>query len=195
MDPCMYIVLNKGIGMSTGKAAAQASHAAVEAYRLSLVTPPDIPETKNYKYESNLARLWYKGGHYKKIVLEARDRCHLRDTERYLNDRGFKTALIIDEGHTEVPAITPTALGVEIVDKDDPHTAATFGEFNLYNDPEPQLVVFDGKLSRSQFEEAKRIFHDEGRDAASDYLKSKQPQRRKSIWGWLRDSNKALYGG
>lgn len=125
MDPVLYIFLNKGLGMSTGKSAAQAAHAAVEAYRL---TPED----------SNLLRLWYKGGHYKKIVFEARDRHHLRDIERYINDRGFKTSLIIDEGHTEIAAFSPTALGVEIVNKDEPHTAATFGEFKLYRDPKPE---------------------------------------------------------
>jgi peptidyl-tRNA hydrolase len=123
MTPAMYIFLNKGLGMSTGKSAAQAAHAAVEAYRVS----PD----------DNLKRMWYCGGHYMKLVMGCRDREHLLDTERYLNERGFKTALIVDEGHTEVDPITPTALGVQIVDKDDVHVAATFESFRLYKDPKP----------------------------------------------------------
>jgi peptidyl-tRNA hydrolase, PTH2 family len=135
MKPAMYIFLNKGLGMSAGKAAAQASHAAVEAYRLSLEGPPD---GGNERWHSHLVNQWYKGGHYAKYVIQCRDSEHLRNTERYLNDRGFKTALVIDEGRTEVPPITPTALGVEIVDKDDSHVQATLSSFDLYTDPEPE---------------------------------------------------------
>lgn len=119
----MYIFINKGLGMSAGKIAAQAGHAAVEAYRIS---------------EQPLLDEWYKGGHYAKYVMECRDRDHLLDTFRYIVERGFQAKLIIDEGHTEIPAITPTAIGVEVVDKDDEHTAATFSSFKLYRDPKPE---------------------------------------------------------
>ena len=121
-DPVMYIFINRGAGMSPGKIAAQAAHAAVEAYRK---TPQD----------SNLLRLWYKGGHYKKVVLLARDTTHLLAIANYLTDRGFDNCLIIDEGHTEVDPHTMTALGVPIVDKSEPHTAATFSSFELYKEP------------------------------------------------------------
>jgi peptidyl-tRNA hydrolase, PTH2 family len=119
----MYIFINKGLGMSTGKTAAQAGHAAVEAFRLS---------------DPELIEQWYLGHHYAKYVMECRDRDHLLDTFRYLVERGFNAKLIIDEGHTEIPAITATAIGVEIVDKDDPHTAATFESFKLYRDLTPE---------------------------------------------------------
>jgi peptidyl-tRNA hydrolase len=122
MDPCMYLLSNPSIPMSTGKRGAQLAHAAVEAYLAS----PD----------NNLKRVWHRGGHYKKIVLQTDD---LRVAERYLNDRGFKTVLIIDEGHTEFEAdLTPTAVGCAIVDKDDAHVAATFSAFKLYRDPAPE---------------------------------------------------------
>lgn len=133
MDPVLYIFLNKGLGMSTGKSAAQAAHAAVEAYKLTMGAVNSGNQTAQ-----DVERAWYEGGHYKKIVLEARDRHQLRDIERYLNDRRFRTALIIDEGHTEIAAFSPTALGVELVDKDNSHVAATFGEFKLYRDEQPQ---------------------------------------------------------
>lgn len=116
----MYIFVNKGLGMSTGKAAAQAAHAAVEAYRVS---------------SREMLAHWYVGLHYKKLVMEALDATHLMTIERYLNDRGFKTRLIIDEGMTEIPAHTATALGVEVVDKDLDHVRATFQEFKLYREP------------------------------------------------------------
>lgn len=127
----MYLFLNKGLGMSTGKSAAQAGHAAVEAYRISCRREGGVLT------ETRLVNRWYMGGHYMKLVMQCRDADHLRDTERYLADRGFQSVLILDEGHTEVDPITPTALGVEIVDKDQPHVSKTFGTFDLYRDPPP----------------------------------------------------------
>lgn len=150
MNPCMYIILNKAAGMSTGKAAAQAAHAAVEAY---LITP-----------DNNTKRVWHKGGHYAKVVLEAKDEQDLRVKQQYIEDRGFATKLIIDEGRTEIDPFTPTALGVEILDKDHPHVGATFSSFGLYKDAEiPSLVIqnisnpirpTDFKKLRKQIEES-----------------------------------------
>src|SRR5688500_3482140 len=130
MKPAMYIFLNKGLGMSTGKASAQAAHAAVEAYRLSVEDGGKIGDDGKVLVDE-----WYKGGHYMKLIMEARDEAQLHTIERYLNDRGFKTTLIIDEGRTEIAPLSATALGVELVDKDDPHTEATFSSFKLYKDP------------------------------------------------------------
>lgn len=134
MKPAMYIFINRGLGMSPGKIAAQAGHAAVEAAMLSAhMLSPD-----NYTFEKEkLWNGWREGLHYVKYVMEARDSEHLRDIDRYLRDRGFETALILDEGHTEVAPITPTALGVALVDKDDPHAKATFSTFKLYKEPRP----------------------------------------------------------
>lgn len=136
MKPAMYIFINRGLGMSPGKIAAQAGHAAVEAYRLSdpyISYDAELTAAERLTQKKLLAA-WYTGGHYAKYVMEARDNEHIRDIERYLKDRGFRTALILDEGHTEVPPISPTALGVALVDKDDEHTAATFSSFRLYRE-------------------------------------------------------------
>lgn len=132
----MYLFLNRGLGMSTGKSAAQAAHAAVEAFRIS---------------DPSLIHEWYLGGHYTKLVMAAVDAEHLGTIERYIEDRGFKTQLIIDEGRTEIVAHSATALGVEVVDKDDPHVAATFGAFKLYRD---DPVKVDITLT----DRAKRLF-------------------------------------
>jgi peptidyl-tRNA hydrolase, PTH2 family len=157
MKPAMYIFVNKGLGMSTGKVAAQVGHAAVEAALLS------NPERHIRFSDDNVNRwtderrkplwdAWREGLHYMKLVMECRDTEHLLMTERYLNERGFRTVLIIDEGHTEIAPITPTALGVALVDKDDPHTAKTFETFRLYKDPkpkkEPQLTPLQKFLTR-----------------------------------------------
>lgn len=139
MKPALYIVLNKGLGMSTGKSAAQASHAAVEAFRISCTHG----EVHSHLLDTSapLVKKWYEGGHYAKYVMEARDTEHLLTIERYLEARGFRSVLIIDEGHTEVPPLIPTALGVALVDKDDPHTKATFESLKLYKDPKPEPTV------------------------------------------------------
>lgn len=118
-DPRMYIFLNRGLGMSAGKLAAQAAHASVEAY---LVSDP------------GLVKLWYQGGHYTKLTMLAKDNEHIRTIQKYLEDRGLKTKLIIDEGRTEIEPHQPTALGVEVVDKADPNIAAIFSSFQVYRD-------------------------------------------------------------
>lgn len=122
----MYTFLNRGLGMSPGKLAAQASHAAVEAYRIS---------------SPKMVDAWYCGKHYTKLIMLAEDAEQLSTIQTYIEARGFRTSLIIDEGRTEIPPFSKTALGVEIVDKDDEHVLATFGEFQVYKElpklPEP----------------------------------------------------------
>lgn len=129
MNPVQYIILNKGAGMSTGKAAAQAAHAS----QMGLLAQVDF-DTLRSPYEDKLTNLWMRGGHYAKIVLEVPSAECLKDAERYINDRGFRTALIIDEGRTEISPVTPTALGTGVVDKDFPHARETFSAFKLYSD-------------------------------------------------------------
>lgn len=128
MNPAMYTFINTGLGMSTGKAIAQGQHAAVEAYELSVHTNPQLVDE------------WNLGGHYTKLVMESPDSDHLRTVERYLNDRGFQTVVIIDEGRTELQQHAMTALGVEIVDRDDPHTKATFSTFQTLKDKKPKRL-------------------------------------------------------
>lgn len=136
MKPVMYLFLNRDLGMSTGKAAAQIAHAAVSAFEIS---------------DTKMVTEWKLGGHVTKIVLLAEDSHQLHTIDRYLRDREFKTTLIIDEGRTEIEKFSPTALGVEVVDKDDPHVAASFGEFKLYRDKRPEVKVTFGAKARKMF--------------------------------------------
>jgi PTH2 family peptidyl-tRNA hydrolase len=120
MDACMYILVPRDLNMSKGKMAAQVAHAAVEGYRLSR---PDM------------IAAWYVGGHYTKIVLACDD---VLVTERYLDQRGIPCRAIIDEGLTEFDgALTPTAIGCAILNRDDEHVEATFSSFKLYRDDPP----------------------------------------------------------
>lgn len=113
----MYVFINKGLGMSSGKMAAQAVHAGIEAYRIS--------EPKKIKQ-------WYKYKFYPVYVLEAKDAEHLKDIKDYLHERDIKSSLIIDEPMTELDRHTPTALGVELVDKDE--VGEIFQMFKLYKE-------------------------------------------------------------
>jgi peptidyl-tRNA hydrolase len=129
----MYLFINRGLGMTPGKIAAQGGHAAVEGYR---ITPPD----------SNLLRLWYRGGHYKTIVLLGKNENHMRNIEQYLTARDIGCVTIIDEGHTEIEPLSITAIGCEVLDKNHPHVAATFSTFELYKElptvPNPSRLPF-----------------------------------------------------
>jgi len=119
----MYIIANRGLKMSPGKLAAQVAHAAVEAFRIS---------------DQKLIDAWYQGGHHTKIVLGVDDELAIINADQYLRARGFKVAEIIDEGRTEIKAFSRTALGVEIVNKDNPHVEATFSSFKTYKEIPPR---------------------------------------------------------
>lgn len=131
MTPAMYIFVRKDLRMSAGKCGAQTAQAAACALRL--------------KPDANLTNQWFRGGHHMVLVMEVRDREHLLDSERYINDRGFQTAMQVDEGHTEVDPITPTCFATEIVDKDWGHARETFSSFGLYREERPQRRLPSGR--------------------------------------------------
>lgn len=124
MNPVQYIIADHTLNMPAGKLAAQAAHAS----QMGLLATVDNDHGRN-PYDKSIVNRWMMGGHYAKVVLEATD---LPTVERYLRDRGFATALIIDEGRTVFNGLTPTAIGTGVVDKDSGHVRATFGEFKLY---------------------------------------------------------------
>ena len=134
MKPVMYIFANRGLGMSPGKLAAQVAHAAVEAYRAQ-----DEAARAGSDPDAALIKGWYQQGHAKLVML-AEDTEQLQWIERYLIDRGYSVHLIIDEGRTEIRPFTPTVLGVELVDKDDPAVAEHFGSFKTYREEKPAPV-------------------------------------------------------
>lgn len=127
--------------MSSGKCAAQAAHAETLAVRGYYIHPPG----DWLGYQARLFDKWYGDGHYAKYVMKATDSTQMYTIERYLNDRGFKTYLVVDEGHTEGTYFVPTAMAVELVDKDDERTASIFGEFRRYKDkPREQGLDLEG---------------------------------------------------
>lgn len=117
-NPVVYIFLNKSLGMSVGKAAAQAVHAAMEVGRLC----------------ENFSGIWTNVAQRTVIVLEARDENHMKNIQDYLFDRGFDTHRIIDEGVNEIDPHVWTALATEVLEKDDEQVVNSFSTFNLYRD-------------------------------------------------------------
>lgn len=128
-NPVIYIFLNKSLGMSVGKAAAQAAHAAVFA------TAESDPSEQ---------QLWRVNPHKTIIVLEARDEAHMRSISTYLQQRGIHTNMIVDEGVNEIDPHTITALSSGILDKNNEHIKLSFSSFSLYRD----LIEFNVKVSR-----------------------------------------------
>jgi len=112
-DLVMYIFINKGLKMSPGKMATQASHAAVKAFNLS------DPELRK-EWDDNI---------YKKIILMAETTEELIQIRKEIDAAGKKTFKVIDLGLTELKANQFTALGVEIIDKD--QDAELFKKYKL----------------------------------------------------------------
>lgn len=126
--PVMYILANKALGMSAGKLAAQVGHGVGRALFDAISDPDRYQEWAEYQEKGET-----------KIVLECRDTEHLLMAERYLNEHGIKTFLVIDEGRTEIPAHTPTVLATEILDKNAPEVQFALGEFKTYKEEPSDL--------------------------------------------------------
>lgn len=91
-----YIIVNKDLGMSPGKIAAQVGHACTIC-------------TMNEKDHPDFLR-WYMG-EQKKIVLGA----HEKDL-RKLMDFGYP---VIDAGYTEIPVSSLTCISLGVRTKED----------------------------------------------------------------------------
>ncbi|MHA2053082.1 MAG: peptidyl-tRNA hydrolase Pth2 [Candidatus Hodarchaeales archaeon] len=93
------IILRKDLKMTKGKAAAQASHAAVAAAVQSL------------KKSSRIFNSWWNGGQMK-IILAVNSETELDEIENKLKRTGVIVSKINDAGRTQLPPNTATALGI-----------------------------------------------------------------------------------
>lgn len=125
-DPTLYVFLNKSLNMSSGKAAAQVAHASLQIASIT---------------EENTLRIWYNGDKRTVLVMEARDDLHIRNISDYLNERGYKTSIVIDEGINEIPPYSITAMSVEIVDREKDSVQNLFCMFKLYRE-ESNMIFF-----------------------------------------------------
>lgn len=93
------IILRSDLKMSPGKAAAQASHAAVSAAEKARIRHRD----------------WFEGWKLmgqRKIVLKVKSQADLLELKRKTAGARIQFALISDQGLTELPPGTVTALGI-----------------------------------------------------------------------------------
>tara|TARA_B100001029_G_scaffold113725_1_gene93998 strand:+ start:2729 stop:3082 length:354 start_codon:yes stop_codon:yes gene_type:complete len=95
----LVIVVRTDLGISKGKMAAQASHAAVNC------------ALKSKKSDSSNFTKWFKDGQ-KKVVVKVSGESDLRKLQQHARDIGLISSLITDAGLTEVPPGTVTCLGV-----------------------------------------------------------------------------------
>ena len=113
MKTIQYIVVNKDLKMSAGKAMAQVAHA------VSLVSKAkDIKAYNNAKQRTV-------------IVLEGTS-AQIQNTCLYLYERGLHAEYVIDEGVNEIPTMSITALATEQFDVEDTTTRNYFYGFKLY---------------------------------------------------------------
>jgi PTH2 family peptidyl-tRNA hydrolase len=90
------IVIRSDLAMSIGKAAAQAAHASLESYLAA---------------DKKISKVWLSNG-AKKIVLACSSVKQLEELRSKSKEGKLSCALIKDAGRTELPAGTPTALGI-----------------------------------------------------------------------------------
>jgi len=93
------LILRKDLKMSKGKAAAQASHAAVSA------------AIKMMRQNPILFNKWWNGGQMK-VVLAVESETELEEIESRIRRLGVFVSKINDAGRTQLPPGTATALGV-----------------------------------------------------------------------------------
>ena len=119
MRPVVYVFINKSLGMSAGKIAAQASHAVALSF---------CDEDKVYMDK------WKNSVHRTMIILEAKDDQYMKNIEAYLAERNFKMYLQYDEGVNEVEPHSLTSMASRILDKNQPEVEDAFSTFKLYKD-------------------------------------------------------------
>lgn len=123
-NPILYVILNKELNMSAGKASAQAVHAAM-------------------MLEGNYS--WLFSSAYKRtvVVLEAENSDQIRSLWEYLKTAGIFSDYYIDEGFNEVGPYSVTALAVEPIAYDDEEKRSIFRPFSLFN-ANPYESALDG---------------------------------------------------
>lgn len=96
------IIVNKSLGMSQGKIAAQVAHGSVMSFLKA-----NLQDQKE----------WLNNG-YSKIVLQVESVSDLVNLKELADKKGFPTAMIIDEGMTEVNKDSITVLGIGPADSE-----------------------------------------------------------------------------
>lgn len=113
MNTIQYVVVNKDLKMTAGKAMAQVAHA------VSLVS------------KAKDIRAYNKAKQRTVIVLEG-NAAQIENLALYLFERGVHAEYVIDEGVNEIPTMSITALATQQLDIDDKETRGLLSGFKLY---------------------------------------------------------------
>lgn len=106
-----YIIINKDLGMSPGKIAAQVGHVCTICACHYLSFNSDNNWGGDITLNRENFNCWYQG-EQKKIVLEA----HEKDLKKLI-DKGF--FFVRDAGYTEIPANSLTAVSLGIMTREE----------------------------------------------------------------------------
>ena len=106
-----YLVVNKDLGMSSGKIAAQVGHACTICTYKYLTEDTDLSWGGNFQLDKDKFLAWYKG-EQKKIVLEG----HQKDLEKLVENNFF---FVRDAGYTEIPANSLTVVSLGIMTREE----------------------------------------------------------------------------
>lgn len=113
MNTIQYIVVNKDLKMSAGKAMAQVAHA------VSLVSRTKDIRSYNQAKQRTV------------IVLEGTG-SQIENLGLYLHERGVRAEYVIDEGVNEIPTMSITALATEQMDIANEENRTMLKGFKLY---------------------------------------------------------------
>lgn len=113
MNVITYVVVNKDLKMSAGKAMAQVAHAI-----MNTITEDGLDD-----YGDALQRTV--------IILEGTG-SQILNLFNYLGLRDISSGYVIDEGVNEIPTMSITALATEPFDIEDQETRDIFRGFKLY---------------------------------------------------------------
>lgn len=113
-NPLIYIVLNRELKMSPGKAAAQTAHAMAQLHAIYGL----------HKFSEEVKRTV--------VVLEAKNQLQMDNLETYLMSLSIPCASYIDEGVNEVDAYSVTALAAGPFEAEDTESRSMFSSFDLY---------------------------------------------------------------
>jgi peptidyl-tRNA hydrolase len=162
MNDTLYVILNGSLNMSPGKAAAQATHAAM------------MLESKHRKaFVANYRR--------SVIVLEAKNREQLDGIADYLVAAGIAFEYYIDEGVNEVDAFSMTALAVEPFHSDLDPRREIFTGLELYGAEEKE-DEYEGNYCESETTTLSRNVYELRRQLGELGMKVVKMEQPKSKW-------------
>lgn len=157
-NPILYVILNKELNMSAGKASAQAVHAAM-------------------MLENNYSGLFASSYKRTVVVLEAENSEQIKNLYVYLGGAGIFADYYIDEGVNEVSAYSVTAMAVEPIDSGDKEKRAIFEQFNLFSTP----IAPAPKRARDALEDIVDAYTGFGDDIAPKAVRSALKHFRRHV--------------